>query len=94
MAVVHTRGDPNVVGPTVLPALYGAVYALKFARKRGGQDFKVGALRARWSGGQIDDTEQFVRDWSQWEAVWALPIPADTRELPRKVPNVDVEIAE
>jgi hypothetical protein len=94
MAVVHTRGDPNVVGPRVLPALYGAVYTLKFGCKRGGQDFKIGALRARWSGGQLDEAGQFVGDWDQWEAAWALPIPADTRELPRKVPDIDIEIAE
>ena len=44
MAVVTSKGDPNVVGEKVFPALYGSVYTLKFDRKKRGQFFM--ALRA------------------------------------------------
>src|SRR5919199_1669464 len=85
MAVVYTQGDPNVVGPTVLPALYRAVYTLKFANKKKGDDFKVGPLRARWP-----NLPHVPKD--QWHGIWGLPIPDDTTSLPQKVPGVDVRI--
>ena len=85
MAVVHTQGDPNVVGPTVLPALYGAVYALKFAHKKNGHDFKVAALRARWP-----DMPRVPKD--QWHGIWGLPIPEVTTSLLQKVSGVEVRI--
>ena len=90
VATVHTTGDPNEVGPRVIPALYGAAYTLKFARKKAGADFKVGALRARWSGLRLGDGE--VKATGPLEGDWALPIPDGTRtaELAQKVPGVEV----
>jgi hypothetical protein len=85
MAVVITHGDPNVVGQGVFPALYGAVYPLKFALKKAGRDFKVGALRARWP-----DAHLVPKD--QWTGIWGLPIPDDTTALTQKVPEVEVKI--
>lgn len=86
MAVVVTKGDPNVVGETVLPALYGAVYTLKFQLKKSGkEDFKVSGLRARWP-----DAHLLPKD--QWTGLWALPIPDGTTEIPKKVPEPDVKI--
>ncbi len=86
MAVVDSKGDPNVVGQQVFPALYGAVYTLKFALKKAGkEDFKVTGLRARWP-----DAHLVPRD--QWTAHWGLPIPEDTTELPKKVPEPEVRI--
>ncbi|MBE0480600.1 MAG: hypothetical protein IBX68_06435 [Dehalococcoidia bacterium] len=41
MAVVHTIGDPNKVGPDAMRALYGAVYKLKFDLKKRGMEFRV-----------------------------------------------------
>ncbi|HEX6606310.1 MAG TPA: GyrI-like domain-containing protein [Chloroflexia bacterium] len=85
MAVVYTRGDPNSAGPDMMPALYGAVYNLKFALKKQGRDFKVAKLRARWL-----DAHLVPRD--QWQGVWALPIPDDTTELVQKKPGIEVKI--
>ncbi len=86
MAVVTSKGDPNVVGETVFPALYGAVFALKSRLKKSGQgDFKVTGLRARWP-----DAHLLPRD--QWTGIWALPIPEETAELPKKVPEQEVRI--
>ena len=86
MAVVVSKGDPNVVGEQVFPALYGAVYTLKFALKKAGkEDFKVSGLRARWP-----DAHLLPKD--QWTAYWALPIPDGTTELPKKVPEPEVTI--
>lgn len=86
MAVVTSKGDPNVVGESVFPALYGAVYTLKFKLKKSGQpDFKVTGLRARWP-----DAHLLPKD--QWTAHWALPIPDGTTELQPKVPEPKVKI--
>lgn len=86
MAVVRTVGDPVVVGPRVFPALYGAVYPLKFARKRQGTDFRVEAPCARWFNGP--DWRSVPR--SEWTAAWALPVPEDTVELVQKDPETPV----
>ena len=88
MAVVHTVGDPTVVGQKVFPALYGAAYTLKFALKKEGVEYKVGAPCARWFGGP---------DWAntpreKWEAAWAIPIPEGTTELAQKDPETPVTV--
>jgi DNA-binding PadR family transcriptional regulator len=88
MAVVRTVGDPGVVGPRVFPALYGAVYPLKFARKKQGADFRVEAPCARWFSGP--DWRSVPRD--EWTAAWALPVPADTAELAQKDPETPVKV--
>ncbi len=85
MAVVHTDGDPNVVGPPTMSALYGAAYALKFAQKKAGQDFPVGALRARWP-------DAHVAGRAGWHGIWGLPIPDGTTALVQKAPDVPVTI--
>jgi len=89
MAVVHTMGDPEEAAGKAFPALYGAVYPLKFAlKKQGITDFKIGPPRARWFGGA---------DWAglpreEWRAAWAIPIPEGTPELTQKVPDAPVVI--
>jgi len=88
MAVVHSVGDPADVGPTVFNALYGAVYALKFALKKEGVEYKVAPVRARWFSGS--GWKLVPRD--QWEAAWAIPIPDGTTELRQKDPETPVEI--
>jgi hypothetical protein len=92
VAVVHTRGDPNAAGPRILPQLYRAVYGLKFARKRTGHDFKVGALRARWSGAHLDESGQLVGDRDRWEAAWALPVPSGTQHLPGEPTDAEIGV--
>lgn len=91
MAVVQTKGDPNNVGPKVIPVLYGAVYTYKFDQKKHGHDFKVGALRARWSGATVDqDGGYTLGDPSEMVGEWALPVPDGTTELPQKSSDVEV----
>jgi len=85
MAVVYTRGEPNSLGPDVMPALYGAVYNIKFALKKQGRDFKVAALRARWP-----DAHLVPKD--QWLGIWGLPIPDDTLALVQKKPEIEVKV--
>lgn len=85
MAVVVTHGDPNAVGQQAFPALYGAVYTLKFALKKAGRDFKVGAPRARWPDAHLAPKDR-------WTGIWGLPIPDDTTELVQKVPGIVVKI--
>jgi len=85
MAVVYTKGDPNVVGADVFPALYGSVYTLKFALKKQGRGFKVSPPRARWP-----DAHRVPKD--QWTGIWGIPVPDDTTELPQKVPAVPVKL--
>jgi len=92
MAVVRTTGDPNEVGSKALTALYGAVYAYKFACKKQGADFAVEALRARWSGAVLDADSNLVGDRSDWKAEWGIPIPDGTTALPQKSPEVEVTI--
>jgi DNA-binding PadR family transcriptional regulator len=88
MAVVHTVGDPTVVGQKVFPALYGAAYALKFALKKQGVEYKVGPPCARWFGGP--DWASLPRD--TWEAAWGIPIPEGTTELAQKDPDTPVTV--
>lgn len=88
MAVTSTAGDPNLVGQTAFPALYGAAYGRKFALKNEGIEFKVEALRGRFAGGP--DFWQAPRD--QWRADWAIPVPEGTTEVVQKNPAVPVEV--
>jgi len=85
MAVVHTVGDPNAVAQTAIQALYGTVFGLKFALKKEGHDFKVGALRARWPDVNLTSP-------SEWHGLWALPIPDDVETLTSKNPDVPVMV--
>ncbi len=87
MAVVRTFGDPNEVGAQAIPALYGCVFSVKFARKRAGTlpDFKVGPLRARWP--DFADTPK-----ERWRGLWGLPLPDDVVELAQKQPGAEVVI--
>lgn len=88
MAVVHTVGDPTDVGQHVFPALYGAVYPLKFALKKQGVEYKIEPPRARWFGGP--DWMHIPRE--EWKAAWAIPIPEGTGALNQKDPETPVSI--
>lgn len=86
MAVVTSTGDPNVVGESVFPALYGSLFTLKFERKKLGlEPFKVSGLRARWP-----DAHLLPKD--RWTAHWAIPVPDDVTRLPQKVPEAQVRL--
>jgi hypothetical protein len=86
MAVVRALGDPNETGGQVLPALFGAVYTLKFkVLKPRGVEFTVGPPRARWP-------LPFDTPRERWVGLWAIPVPDDTDELPQTVPDVPVAL--
>jgi hypothetical protein len=86
MAVVRGKGAPDKVFTEAMPALYGAVYTLKFSlKKQGLESFKVGALRARYP-------DAVKKDKKDWTIIMGIPIPGDTKELLQKVPGVPVSI--
>ncbi len=87
MAMVRSVGDPNVVGKDVFPALYGSAYALKFALKKQGREFKVSPPRARWPNAHVAPKEE-------WVALWGIPVPEDVESLPQKTPGVEVALEE
>lgn len=88
MAVVHTVGDPTDAGSEALPALYGAVYPLRFALKKQGIEYRIETARARWFGGA--DWASLPRE--RWEAAWAIPVPDGTTEVVQKDPKTPVTI--
>ncbi len=86
MAVVRGVGAPDKVFADLMPALYGSVYTLKFARKKQGlPDFKVGALRGRYP-----DAHLVPKD--KWTIIVGIPIPEDVTTLPQKVPSTEVKV--
>jgi hypothetical protein len=85
VAVARATGVPKVAAEKVLPALYGGVYILKFALKKQGVEFKVGALRARWPNANTASIED-------WKSEWALPLPDGATEVPQKDPNTPVTV--
>jgi hypothetical protein len=87
MAVAYSKGVPAEVLPVVAPALYGAVYKLKFALKKEGHPFTVQALRARWPDAHLLPKEE-------WTGIWGLPVLEDTKALEQKVPGVEVKLEE
>jgi len=55
-------------------ALYGVAYALKFARKAGGRDFKIGPLEGRWwADGAPERGLQAPRHTWRWRLRIAVP---------------------
>lgn len=86
MAVVRGKGPPDKVFPVAMPALYGAVYTLKFdLKKKGVETFKVGALRARYPDAPDAPKEE-------WTIVTGLPVPENTTSLVQKVPETEVKL--
>lgn len=86
MAVVTGKGAPDAAFPEIMPALYGAVYTLKFDRKKKGlPDFKVSGLRGRYPFDLTTPKEK-------WEFSVGLPVPDDVTTLPQKVPGVTVRL--
>ncbi len=85
MAVVVSKGDPNVAAKKVLPTLFGSVYKLKFELKKKDVQFKVGRLRARWPDAHLAPK-------GQWTGIWALPVPEEVTEVPQKAPEPKVRL--
>ncbi len=86
MAVVTGKGAPDKVFASLVPALYGSVYTLKFdLKKKGLETFKVGAMRARYP-------EALTTPKEQWTIIIGLPVPEDTAALPQKEPATEVKL--
>ena len=87
MAALRGVGAPDKVFADIMPALYGSVYTLKFARKKQGgiPDFKVGSPRARYPDAHLKPKDK-------WTIIAGLPIPEDVASLPQKVPGIEVGI--
>jgi len=86
MAIVQGKGAPDKVFPELMPALYGAVYTLKFdLKKRGLPTFKVTGLRARYPDAHLVPMEE-------WTHIIGLPIPEETTSLPQKMADIEVKI--
>jgi hypothetical protein len=86
MAVLKGVGAPDKVFADLMPALYGSVYTLKFARKKAGlPDFKVGACRARYPDAHLKPKDK-------WTIIMGLAVPEDVTALPQKVPGIEVRI--
>jgi len=86
MAAVRGRGAPADVFPKIMPALFGAVYSLKFdLKKKGLEGFKVGALRARYP----DAESKAKKDWA---IVAGIPVPEGTTGVIQKMSDVPVSV--
>ena len=81
MAVVRTTGDPSLVAPKVLSALFGAAYGLKFALNKEGIAFKVGAPRSRWPNIMSQPRDE-------WVGEWGIAVPDGTTSVPQKDPTI------
>ncbi len=88
MAVVYGKGAPDKVFPAAFPALYGAVYTLKFdLKKKGLTTFKVEPPRARYPDAHLVPV-------NEWTIVIGVPVPADTTSLPQKIGSPVVRLEE
>jgi hypothetical protein len=86
MAVVQGKGTPEEVFSSLMPALYGSVYTLKFdLKKQGKPTFKVSGLRSRYSDAHLVPQ-------SEWTIITGLPVPGDTTILPQRVPGTEVKL--
>lgn len=81
--MVDGRGDPNesVSFQDAIGALYGAVYTIKFSRKKAGKgtDFSIGALEGLW---WTDDEDEVFgigekKDWLWTIMIW---VPDDVTQ--------------
>ncbi len=85
MAVVYTKGDPNVVVQQAMPALYGSVMGLGRELAKKGIKFQMGAPCARWPN--ITDAPR-----DEWIGIWGLPIPEESESIPQTSKDIEVKI--
>jgi len=86
MAVVSGKGSPQEVFSKLMPGLYKTLYTLKFdLKKKGDATFKVGASCARYLDALLVDKED-------WSISIGIPVPEDIKELPVKIPGVEVNL--
>lgn len=77
LALSGAGGPDNPEFTAAIGALYGIAYAVKFARKNAGGDFKVGPLVGVWSAKGIDVTAGEVPSRQAWRWTVQLDVPSD-----------------
>ena len=85
---ITSIGDPNVVGESVLSALYGTVYGTKFKTfKPKGVKMELGKLVAMWP-------DAHLKPKNEWTGIWAVPIPdyVTEKDVIQKDPNNPVKL--
>ena len=85
MAVVYTKGDPNVVAQQAIPALYGSVFGLGGELAKKGIKFQMQAPRARWP-----NATSAPRD--EWIGIWGLPVPDEVESIPQTTEDIEVKL--
>jgi hypothetical protein len=82
MLVVRVAGDPQVVGPKAIFAVYQAFYAVKFKIKK----MPLEASRVRWlhAPGALPEV---------WEGIYGLPVPDRVKRLPKFEIRLDPRLA-
>ena len=85
MAVVYSHGDPSIVGPKTVPAIFASVNAAIPYYKEKGVEFPRDPLRARWP-----DLGYLPRE--EWTGIWGLPIPFAVDSLPQETEGIEVKI--
>ena len=72
---IDGAGPPDDPGfQAAMGALYGVAYGLKFARKPGGRDFRIGPLEGRWwAEGAPEGILLAPRDTWRWRLRIAVP---------------------
>jgi hypothetical protein len=84
MAEVSEKATPDKVFPKLRPALYRAVYTLKFdLKKKGLPTFNVSGLRARYPDANTVDK-------GKWNIIIGLPVPEKTTSLPQKTTSTEL----
>jgi hypothetical protein len=88
--MIDGHGDPNTSQryKEAVEALYAVSYALKFALKKQGIDYKVGPLEGLW---WVHDMNTFItRDKGAWH--WTMMIAQPDEVTPEKVSEVMVQV--
>jgi hypothetical protein len=85
---IDGAGPPDEPGfQRAMGALYGVAYGLKFARKPGGRDFRIGPLEGRWwAEGTPERDLQAPRHTWRWRLRIAVPddvVEADVAAIVR-----------
>jgi hypothetical protein len=80
---IDGAGPPDAPAfSAAIGALFGVAYGLKFARKAGGHDFKVGPIEGRWwAEGAREETLEAPRETWRWRIRIAVPDDVKVEEV-------------
>lgn len=81
LSIVGEGGPDTESFRRSIGALYGVAYALKFSRKPGGKDFKIGPLAGRWwAEGVGTERSMVVAPRERWRWRLRIDVPGDVTE--------------